>query len=266
MLPRNIYDNLIGARQSLWEAEPRAFFMPQNAAKGKRFPEVVFFMTNALVSFIKPHFIDILGEDGLTAYEIAQSLDIEVKHVHEKLKRSAWKSATSWNDCIVAYTIEQEIQEVTGHTYKRGVETYALSIRAAKAFIARWENNLGDGYLDFLFDCEQAATEILPKIIAENEALKSSLARATKPLQIKASKKGCLLVPEFMPNIFGQLELIFKWKKKTDISEKEQQLAREKKITESLLGLTTALKDVQDKLAAHELKEKQEAYERLIRQ
>ena len=217
-------------------------------------------MTNALVSFIQPHFIDILGEDGLTAGEIAQSLDIPREHVVQKLNRGwsakASKAVKSFN---ITIAMKNNINGLD-------VEEFHLNTRAAKAFVAQYQNDMGFKYLDFLFDCEQAATEILPKIIAENEALKSSLARATKPLQIKASKKGCLLVPEFIPNIFGQLELIFKWKKKTDISEKEQQLAREKKITESLLGLTTALKDVQDKLAAHELKEKQEAYERLTRQ
>ena len=213
------------------------------------------------VSFVQPHFIEALGEDGLSAHEIAMALGVDVEHVHEKLKRGKWKSVTSWNDCLTLYTIQQEIQEVTGHTYKRETESYALKTKAAKAFVARWENNLGDSYLDFLLECEKVAIEAMPRLIAENNALKSSLSRATKPLQLKASKKGFLLVPEFLPNLFGQIELILRWKKKTEISEKELALAKEKKIAESLAGLANALTDVRQKLAALELRDKQREFD-----
>lgn len=111
------------------------------------------------VSFVQPHFIKELGEFGLTAAEIAQSLGVSLNDVHQKLRRiTKTKVVQHW--LWAAFTV---VHEINGLPY----ETYALNTEYAKVFVARWENEIGDAYLKFLFQCERLVLEEVPKLRAE---------------------------------------------------------------------------------------------------
>ena len=59
--------------------------------------------------FIEPKFIPELGEDGLTAEEIAISLQVPLNAIHKKLSRGKWLSGEIKDWRITTYVFQQEI-------------------------------------------------------------------------------------------------------------------------------------------------------------
>lgn len=108
-------------------------------------------------SFVQPHFIEALGEEGLTLHEVAQSLDIEFKEA----KRVLEKNLSDYT--AVEFSTQQEIQEVTGHSYNRTVNSYYLTIEDAKFFVAGYNNETGKAYRRYLIDCERQMKAIQAK-------------------------------------------------------------------------------------------------------
>lgn len=144
--------------------------------------------------FIEPKFIPELGEDGLTAEEIAISLQVPLNAIHKKLSRGKWLSGEIKDWRITTYVFQQEIQEVAGHVYKKETKSFLLNVRAAKAFVARYASKIGDAYLNFLFDCEAAI-----------------FAKAKKAFDHKlkfASRKNTIAVPVYATNLFGETEVV----------------------------------------------------------
>jgi hypothetical protein len=132
-----------------------------------------------------------LGEDGLTAHQIAESLGIKAKHVHEKLRRNEWQHKKVPNWRVAVYTAANDSNGL-------GIESFALNTRAAKAFVARWANEIGDAYLDFLFECERLALEEVPRLRAEIESIKARHSRPRTWLVSKVEESvldGFPLVP-----------------------------------------------------------------------
>jgi hypothetical protein len=145
--------------------------------------------------FIKPRFIDTLGEEGLTAKDIADSLGVELKSVHKKIKRS-W--LTNDKSALFKAVPFDSVNDSNGLSF----ETYALDTVSAKAFVARWKNAVGDSYLGFLFGCERVAMQELPRLQAELETAKAAL------LRIEGPKKphhltNTTLVPVYQAGMFG---------------------------------------------------------------
>lgn len=105
-------------------------------------------------SFIEPYYIEELGCYGLTAADIAKSLDAEPKHIREKLRNRIF-SDTLETLCLraVEYTTPNK---TNGLQY----EEIALETQAAKFFVARYESVLGALYLKFLLDMEKKAQEL----------------------------------------------------------------------------------------------------------
>lgn len=109
-------------------------------------------------NFIAPHYIEELGEEGLTLHEIAQSLGIQFKHAKEALE----KNLSDYN--AVEISTQQEIQEVTGFTYARKVNSYALTTEDAKFFVAGYNNAIGKAYRRYLIQCEKAVHRLAQQV------------------------------------------------------------------------------------------------------
>lgn len=118
-------------------------------------------------SFINPRYIEELGEEGLTAVDIANSLGIAAKEIREKLQRGEW--CTSPELFPRAYAARSS----KGHKYQE----YALTTTAAKVFIARYSNEVSDKYLLHLIALEQATVNFLKD---QTVALESKLKLAEK--------------------------------------------------------------------------------------
>jgi hypothetical protein len=121
-------------------------------------------------TFVTPHYIQELGEEGLTLHEVAKSLGIEVKHAKVAYELS------SEDYSGVEVSTHQTIQEVTGFSYVREVKSYALSTDDAKFFVASYRNEVGKAYLRFLIQCEKAVLQRdRTPYVAVAPALKDSL-------------------------------------------------------------------------------------------
>jgi hypothetical protein len=164
------------------------------------------------VNFSKPHFIVELGEEGLTSLEIAASLGVEHRDVLQKLRRGKWIS----HNCLIfkyaAYTTYNQNNKL--------VDVYALNVPAAKAFVARWSNLAGDGYLAFLFECERVVTEEVPKL----RQLVAKLQQQWKPKHKglpRGRPKGTIDVPVEVSTLFGsQIEWVTVFKEQASVIQK----------------------------------------------
>jgi hypothetical protein len=104
-------------------------------------------------SFIEPRYIPRLEKEGLYDYEIAASLGVDVGVVRKRLRQGAWDRAKHWSDQVVLCVVRQELHDACSSSYmEREFNIFALTTAAAEVFVARLENNVGDGYLDFLFN------------------------------------------------------------------------------------------------------------------
>lgn len=134
----------------------------------------------------RPRFNPHLGEDGLDHHDIAAALHVQPKNVIEKLKRvsiSSWK-AMGWNIAV---------STAKSGKVGRPKIVWHLNTAAAKVFVARWENDRGDGYLAFLLTCERIAVHDLPRykarieeLLQENAELR---ARLPGPTEVKSLPK-----------------------------------------------------------------------------
>ena len=97
-------------------------------------------------SFIKPQpYAELGGELGLTLHEVALSLGITFKDAKRKFELST------------EYPMGRKLS-ATVNAGARGmtnVESYVLTVRQAKKFVGRYQNAIGDAYLDYLLDCEE---------------------------------------------------------------------------------------------------------------
>jgi len=111
--------------------------------------------------FIEPHFVSEVGMIGLTCVDIARALEIDLRDLHKKIKRDTWTKDESWKP--ISYIVNKNIKSGAYVPMKR--ESYFFfSIQGAKAFVAKYNNNVGDSYLKFLFDCEEAALHKIPQL------------------------------------------------------------------------------------------------------
>jgi hypothetical protein len=97
-------------------------------------------------TFCAPHYIEQLGCDGLTAEEIATSLGTRVSDVRRKLRDFPNETLKS-----LKYEISY-LKNINGVEYA----DFMLSTAAAKFFVARYDNEIGDGYLEYLIRLDMA--------------------------------------------------------------------------------------------------------------
>jgi hypothetical protein len=116
-------------------------------------------VSNFVTSSVKEH---LGGKEGLDLHEIAKSLQIEFKHAKRDLTdRGMMERMTAQGFSCVPFGTKQLIQEVTGHSYEREVESFVLDIDAAKFFVAKYNNPIGDAYLAFLIKQESRLETLL---------------------------------------------------------------------------------------------------------
>lgn len=115
-------------------------------------------------SFVEPHFIEELGDDGLTAEEIAVSLGTRVGDVRRKLRDQPNETLKS-----LKYEISN-LKNINGVEY----EEFLLSTAAAKFFVARYDNDIGDGYLEYLIRLDMAVERCLREAKSRISLLETS--------------------------------------------------------------------------------------------
>jgi phage anti-repressor protein len=109
-------------------------------------------------SFVQPHFIQELGEEGLTLKEISTSLGID----HNVAKVSLEKNINNYVNRQKFCFFNSNGLEVT---------SYHLSTEDAKLFVASYNNEAGWGYRKFLIQCEKKLKEVTsqPKSLAAQQ-------------------------------------------------------------------------------------------------
>lgn len=112
--------------------------------------------------FVSPRFIEELGCDGLSATDIAKSLDTEPKKVRQKLKGRNFLSR-----------IESQGFKVTTVTLSNAnnleFDEYFLDVDAAKFFVGKYDSEIGDSYLAFLIRLERNVDEL--SILTEHDPI-----------------------------------------------------------------------------------------------
>lgn len=111
-------------------------------------------MTEALIhsNFVAPHYIEELGEEGLTLHEIAKSLGITFGH-----SKAAYEKNISDYSGI-------EISTPSGNPVNPTVLSYALTTEDAKFFVAGYNNDIGKAYRRYLIQCEKAVHKLAQQV------------------------------------------------------------------------------------------------------
>lgn len=97
--------------------------------------------------YVQPRYYQELGCEGLSAKDIANSLGVDTTHVREKLSVRGFCERIEKQDMNTAIAMKKNIN---GLEYTE----YYLSVDAAKFFVAKYDNKVGDGYLAFLIKLE----------------------------------------------------------------------------------------------------------------
>ncbi len=91
------------------------------------------------------------GKLGLTVQDIADSLGIEAYHVRQKL------TSRGMLDRLKVLNLKAITIAMTNPTNGTEYTDYVLDVNAAKFFIAKYENAVGDAYLKYLVEVESDA-------------------------------------------------------------------------------------------------------------
>lgn len=134
-------------------------------------------MSKSLIesSFVTPHYIEELGEEGLTAADIAKSLGTEAKNVRKKLNSRDFIARIESQGFKVAIVTLKNINGV-------GYEEYMLDVAAAKFFVGKYDSPQGDAYLAFLIRLERNVDEL--DVMTRNDPLLQQIA-ATQRLRVR---------------------------------------------------------------------------------
>jgi hypothetical protein len=100
-------------------------------------------------TFVTPHHIQELGEEGLTLHEVAKSLGIAYIDAKQKF------TVREFEQRLLAQGLKTSnalMKNINGVAYTE----ILLSTAAAKFFVAKYASHIGDAYLCFLLNCEKA--------------------------------------------------------------------------------------------------------------
>lgn len=143
-------------------------FTPPKAATGPARPEPESIPVVQASSFVAPHFIEELGEEGLTGREVAQSLGVE----HDNLVRLIKKLKDSGD--ITCEAIEIIGKNALGKTTIR--KEFLLTTEDAKFVVTQSSTKAGRAYCRYLIKCEAAvhkAQRLAPEIEARLKAVEN---------------------------------------------------------------------------------------------
>ena len=117
------------------------------------------------ISIIAPTFVspspkpELNGEIGLTLSEIATSLGVQHTHAKDKLERMIKDNRIK--GCH-AYTFLHKNNGLH-------VNSFVLTVRDAKFFVAKYDNDIGDGYTNFLLDLEDSFQTVRKTVVEKKE-------------------------------------------------------------------------------------------------
>lgn len=116
--------------------------------------------------FVKPYYIEELGCEGLSAKDIAISLDADPSKVRRKL------ADRGFLDRLKTQSFQALPIGLPNETNGLQYTEYYLDVNAAKFFVAKYDSELGDAYLAYLIRLENAYNEgKLKPVSARQEAL-----------------------------------------------------------------------------------------------
>lgn len=191
--------------------------------------------------FVQPYPQQALGgELGLTSHDISRSLDIPHDRVLRKLSKAKCKDLWEehgWHFTVVKAPPISEKSETTKVSYRPPTPYfYVLNVKASKAFIAKYENAVGVGYLNYLFDCEAQAERLIPRLKAALEAFMAPKHRRT-PKGIRVTVQR----PVIRFGLFGPIcEIESETKLVSQLSPDELELYKNIHAARTMEGLTKA--------------------------
>lgn len=163
------------------------------------------------INFIEPKpQKELNGEIGLTANDISIALQIPMKRVNKKLSinHKFFEMCKLLNFKMVPC--------VTINDNNRLDKSWVFDLNAAKAFVAKYDNETGWRYLQFLLQCENILLKDIPKLKSELEAAKNLIERLSKKriIRKKSEKYFRITIIDKTTDIFGEPVLL---SKKVDI-------------------------------------------------
>jgi hypothetical protein len=204
---------------------------------------------STVTTFKTPYFIEALGEDGLTAKDIAESLDVNVKHVRQKLKRG-WLEKSK---CVESFKSSLEDKNnING----LDTEEIFLNTAASKAFVAQYQSEKGFKYLAFLLNCEVAVPELVAQIKSLQEKLELHEAQSIQDNKklLKEFKKGMILAPVYeKAALHDVLELRWELRHKDTMNEIDLLKAKIRHSQKVQAGMAKKILELQQRLDQAEL-------------
>lgn len=166
------------------------------------------------------------GELGLTSEDIAKVLNVRHDVVRTKLRRIDFDLWSNHEFVITPDSVQSE--------NKRKKAIYVVNVKAAKAFVAKWDNPQGLGYLNYLFECERQAEKLVPRMRAALEAFMRPKRRRTS-----RGYMVTLQYPVYHIGLFGtECEIVTERKRFDDLTPEELHLYQMQHRQSVLHGLT----------------------------
>jgi hypothetical protein len=207
--------------------------------------------------FIEPHFVPELGEEGLTAHEVAQSLGVEPEIVRRKLRRGWFETAKLLKSFIMTKVKKSNINGLE-------FDEFFFNTRAAKAFVGQYQNEIGLSYLEFLFGCETVVLEQVPRLKAEIERQAAEINRILLPSPRKLKMQNMVAVEQVSRDLFDNEICSWIYKSIHEVTESELLRAKQKKIEESMGGLVKSSERNNRDIAASKTQQMNEQAQRFI--
>lgn len=202
---------------------------------------------------IKPYFIPELGCEGLSTRDIAESTCEELRVINQKVKRSNFQRTLNSLKLLAITTVIEGNQYVTG-------EIHYLETKAAKILVSRLENEFGDGYINFLLECEQIVLEEIPHLIAERDSYRAKIASIEQELaritqkRIPGRRAGQIAVPVWDKDMFGNENIVrYEMKTKEEVDEITYLRGQLRHMQTVLVSLQNKTKDKTEEIMTKEM-------------
>lgn len=146
-------------------------------------------MTEVTTSFVAPYALESNPDVvGVSLHDIAKSLGARFNDV--KVRFLSLKTEGEFGS-ETAITVQQEIQEVTGHGYTREVDSFFLPLDDARFFVTQYQNQVGRAYCRFLIQRENildATDEALKDPTTARRFAVALMARAEAQIALEKSQ------------------------------------------------------------------------------
>jgi hypothetical protein len=191
---------------------------------------------------IAPYKIPELNIEGLTNYDIAACTNREVKVINRLVTRPSFQNLCKTNGYELVTVGTKEENKIG-----RPRQYIYMPTKAAKALVATANWKEGHQYLDFLLECEIAATQALPKALQEIERLKAAINQ--KALPEPRRKKA--LVPVWQPSLWDMPVCTgFEYVDANEANEFDAAWAKNVHCNKILKGLQAAQEEAQTRMNA----------------